>query len=383
MQKLLRSIPYQVQTAVMSAVFALPESARRLIAGPPIKIDGQELALDAQLLLRLHQLAGHAGLAAGTPEGARAAMTASVPLVAGPRIDLVDARDLLIPGDAGPIPARLYRPEGLAEGSPLLVYYHGGGWVAGDLESHDNLCRFLARHADVRVLAVDYRLAPEHPFPAAVDDALAAYRYAVAHAEELGVAPARIALGGDSAGGNLAAVTAYRSVRAGDPRPAFLMLIYPAVDATTRRRSRELFGHGFLLTDADMDWFMDQYCPDPQAHPDPRLSILLAEDLSVLPPTYLAMAGFDPLRDEEEVFAQRLTEAGVSVVVRRHLDLIHGYANMLGVGRRFREAVFEAVGALRAGLALNPATATGNGGPVAGSAPDRRPPNDDAGQVSS
>ncbi|GDY30697.1 alpha/beta hydrolase [Gandjariella thermophila] len=383
MPTLPRSIPYRVQAAVLRAVFALPEPVRRLIAGPPLRIDGQELALDAQLLLRLQSLVEQDGLAADTPEAARAAMAASVPMVAGERIEPVDARDLLIPGDAGPIPARLYQPEGLAEGSPLLVYYHGGGWVIGDLESHDNLCRFLAKHAGVRVLAVDYRLAPEHPFPAAVDDALAAYRYAVAHAEELGVDPARIALGGDSAGGNLAAVTAHGAATRGEPRPTFLLLIYPAVDASTRRRSRELFGHGFLLTDSDMDWFMGHYCPDPESHRDPRLSILLAEDLGVLPPTYLAMSGFDPLRDEDEEFAKRLAESGVSVVVRRHDDLIHGYANMLGVGRRFREAVFEAVGALRAGLALSPAGATGNGGPAAGAAADRGSPGDGADQVTS
>lgn len=347
------SIPLAVQALVLRAAFGMPERVRRLIAGPPVRLDGQELALDAQLLLRLQRLAGADGLAADTPARARAMMALSTPLIAGPRVEPVRARDLAIPGDGGPIPARLYQPEGLAEGSPLLVYYHGGGFVIGDLDTHDNLCRFLARHAEVRVLAVDYRCAPEHPFPAAPEDSLNAYRYAVGHAAELGADPARIALGGDSAGGNLAAVTAHAAARYGEPRPAFLLLFYPAVDASRRRRSRELFGNGFLLTDADMDWFMDHYCPDTSQRADPRLSILLADDLGGLPPTYLAMSGFDPLRDENEEFVRRLTESGVSVVVRRHDDLIHGYASMLGVGRRFREAVFEAVGALRTGLALH------------------------------
>jgi acetyl esterase len=381
MSKLGRSIPVTIQTAVLRAVFGLPERARRLIAGPPVRVDGQELALDAQLLLRMQQLAGGAGLAADTPEQARAMMAASVGMVAGSRIEPVHARDIEIPGDAGPIPARLYQPLGLADGSPLLVYYHGGGWVIGNLESHDNLCRFLAKHAQVRVLAVDYRLAPEHQFPAAADDALTAYRYAVEHAEDLGIDRAAIALGGDSAGGNLAAVTAYTAAKNGEQRAAFLLLIYPAVDASTRRQSRELFGNGFLLSDADMDWFIGHYCPDKASHTDPRLSILLADDLGVLPPTYLAISGFDPLRDEDLVFAEKLARSGVSVAVRRHDDLIHGYANMLGIGARFREAVFEAVGALRAGLALQTA-GTGNGA-AARSAPGRRSPKSRKGQVTS
>ncbi|WP_433267401.1 alpha/beta hydrolase [Actinosynnema sp. CS-041913] len=344
MSKLAESLPPGVLAGALRFLFGLPAPLRRLIAGRPITLDGQRLHPEAQLLLRLQQLSGE-DWQTTTPAANRTALTRSTALVSGPIVDGLTVRAVSMDGVAG----RFYTPHGLPEGSPLLVFYHGGGWVSGDLDSHDNLCRFLAAEAGVRVLSADYRLAPEHPFPAAADDARTAYEWAVAHAAELRVDPARIALGGDSAGGNLAAVTA---LHAGDVKPVFLLLFYPAVDATVRRRSRELFGNGFFLTDQKMDWFLDHYAPSRDSHTDPRLSVLLAEDLSGLPPTYLATAGFDPLRDEGEAFAEKLAAQGVPVVLRRYEGLFHGYANILGVGGVFREAVAEAVGALRTGLAL-------------------------------
>jgi acetyl esterase len=164
------------------------------------------------------------------------------------------------------------------------------------------------------------------------------------------VDPARIAVGGDSAGGNLAAVTSQVTTRRGGPAPKFQLLFYPATDFSTRRRSRDLFGVGLFLTDADMDWFEGHYVPAGTDLTDPRLSPLLAEDLSGLPPAYIATAGFDPLRDEGEAYAKRLQEAGVPTALSRQPDLMHGYVSFLGVGRRFREATMEAAGALRLGL---------------------------------
>ncbi|GGP36532.1 alpha/beta hydrolase [Saccharothrix coeruleofusca] len=347
MSKFADAIPAGVVAGALRFAFGLPKPLRRLITGPPIVVDGQRLHPEAQLLLRLQQLGGQEWRT-DTPAANRAALSRSNLLVAGPPVPGVAVRPVTMDGVRG----RLYTPHGLAAGSPLLVFYHGGGWVSGDLDSHDNLCRHLAVEAGVRVLSADYRLAPEHPFPAAVDDALTAYAWAAAHADELGADPSRLALGGDSAGGNLAAVTALHARDEHGPRPVFLLLFYPAVDATARRRSRDLFGDGFFLSDEKMDWFADHYAPQREVRADPRLSVLLAEDLSGLPPTYLATAGFDPLRDEGEAFAEKLARQGVPVVLRRHEGLFHGFANILGVGGVFREAVSEAIGALRTGLAL-------------------------------
>ncbi|MBO0839348.1 MAG: alpha/beta hydrolase [Sciscionella sp.] len=340
-------------TAGARAVFGLPRPVRRLLAGRPIRRDGQTLDLDMQLMLRLAKVAGESLAHGGDVATARALLDANAQIGGGRRIEPIAVRELSINTGEQPIAARLYTPEGLTERSPLLVYYHGGGWVVGSLDSHDNLCRFLAQHANIRVLSVDYRLAPEHRFPAAVDDALAALRYAHSNARALHIDPSMIALGGDSAGGNLAAVTAHLAARAGGPTPAFLLLFYPAVDNTVRRRSRDEFAHGFYLTDEHIKFYSDHYCPDVEVrNTDPRFSIGIADDLSGLPPTYLATAGFDPLRDEGEAFARRLTDAGVPVVLRRHSDLLHGFASMLAIGDRGREAVAEAVGALRTGLAI-------------------------------
>jgi acetyl esterase len=351
MSSLLSRVPLSVQGAALHAVFALPQPARRLLAGPQIRKDGHELALDAQLLLRMLALTD-INLSGVTPEAARAQMEAGRTILGGPIVPGVRTRNLNLPAGGGTLPARLYEPTNLPPGSPLLVYFHGGGWVIGSVDSHDGVCRYLAHQANLRVLSVGYRLAPEYPFPIAADDASAAYRYAVERAEALGADPAAIAVGGDSAGGNLAAVVCLDAVRYGGPRPVFQLLFYPATDPSVRRRSRDLFADGFFLTDADMTWFEDHYCPDVATRRDPRVAVLLADDLRGVPPTYLATAGFDPLRDEGNAFADRLRDAGVPVVKRQHDDLIHGYASFINLGTRFREAVSEAAGALRTGLAL-------------------------------
>ncbi|TDD08145.1 alpha/beta hydrolase [Saccharopolyspora terrae] len=352
MPNVIEALQPTLEGAAMRAVFALPQPIRRLIAGAPIRIDGQELALDAQLLLKLQKLTGQTGLAASTAEKARAGMAHATKITAVAPLGGVVVAERTIPTDNGDLPARLYRPQDLTETGPLLVFYHGGGWVIGDLDSHDDLCRFLAKHAGIRVLSVDYRLAPEYPFPAALDDALAAYSYAVNNAADLGSSSDAIAVGGDSAGGNLAAAVALQTTRSGEQKPVMQLLLYPAVDATRRRRSRELFGNGFLLTDHDMTWFMDQYSPVESERGDPRLSVLLADDLTELPTAYVVTCGFDPLRDEGEAYAKALSDAGVPVVARRFPDLIHGFANIRPVGHRFEEALFEIVGTVRAALDL-------------------------------
>lgn len=351
MHSLLELIPLPVQAAVARVLFGLPERAQRALAGPPVRVDGQQLDTEAHLLLRLsaHRAIG------GTVARGRQRLRRTTRLVGGPPIGQVHSQDVTIPSPAGAVPARLYRPAGLPAPSQLLVYYHGGGWVEGDLDTHDNVCRFLGKHAGLAVLAVHYRRAPEHPFPAAVNDALVAFRYAVASAGELAVDPAAIAVGGDSAGGNLAAAVGL--LAGADPvPPAFLLMIYPATDATVRRPSRQLFGSDFLLTEERIDFFLGHYVPDRADYPDPRVSPLLAslDELGRLPPAYLATAGFDPLRDEGELFAARLAEAGVPVALRRFAGQFHGFANVLAFGRSGREAMHEIASALRTGLALRP-----------------------------
>ncbi|MEU9045510.1 MULTISPECIES: alpha/beta hydrolase [unclassified Kitasatospora] len=343
-------LPVRIQAAVVRGAYALPEGLRRAIVGKPVVRDGQTLALDAQLILTLQRLSKAALVMPGGVGPSRAAMEYARHLVGGPTLRSVAARAVGIPQEQGELAATLYTPDGLAEGSGLLVYLHGGGWVVGSRASHDHVARFLAQRAQVRVLSVEYRLAPEHVFPAAAEDALAAFDYAHAKAADLGADPERIAIGGDSAGGNLAAVATQEAVRRGGPAPVFQLLLYPAADASVRRPSRELFADGFFLTSADMDWFADRYAPDHADRTDRRLSPLLAGDLSGLPPAYVGTAGFDPLRDEGEAYARALQEAGVAVRLSRQPDLIHGYASYLGVGHRFREATAEAAEALRKAL---------------------------------
>ncbi|MBS1847738.1 MAG: alpha/beta hydrolase [Actinobacteria bacterium] len=224
---------------------------------------------------------------------------------------------------------RVYRPFTVVDEMPGIVYYHGGGWVTGSLVSHDGTCRVLAAEADCVVVAVDYRLAPEDPFPAAVDDAVAAYRWTVEHARELGVTDGRIGVMGDSAGGTLAAVVAQQVASVADvPAPAAQGLIYPATDAHLSSRSIEVFADGFFLSRADMEWFRARYLPDEATWDDVRASPLLAEDLSGLPPALVATAGFDPLRDEGDAYAHRLADAGVRVVHRCYDDMVHGFFGM-------------------------------------------------------
>jgi acetyl esterase len=347
----------RIESAAARGVMALPERAQRVLAGRPIVVDGQQLHVEAQLTLRLIDLVGGGqDLEGMTPAQARSQLRQDTRRVAGPKLDGVNASDTSVSGATGPLRARLYAPDHAdAEAGSLLVYFHGGGFVTGDLDTHDRACRYLARQSGARLLAVDYRLAPEHPFPSALDDALTAFRYAAEHAGELGADPARIAVGGDSAGGNLAAGVARITARATGPRPAFQLLFYPWLDLSSKRESYVWFREGFYLTETDLDWHRRHYLAAQDDALDPRCSPLLADDLTRLPPAYIATAGFDPLRDEGEEYAHRLRAAGVPVALRRHRGLFHGFFNTIDVGRAGREAVLEASGALRLGLSGNPA----------------------------
>lgn len=333
----------------------MPSRLQRLLFGPPARIDGQVLAPEIQALVRLASLTRDESASAYgklTPAQARARIRAGAVAAAGQKRSLPTVSDLEIPGVAGTIPARFYDPGGLGlEKRPLILYFHGGGWTIGDLDTCDSVCRFLALNVPATVLSVDYRLAPEHPFPAAVEDALAAFDWAAVDNRRLGADPDRIAVAGDSAGGNLAAAVSLLARDNGGPRPAMQALIYPVTDAVGGQQSRTTFAKGFLLAKADMDWFEHHYLQPGTDQADPRVSMLRAENLAGLSPAYVTTAGFDPLRDEGEAYAERMQEAGVEVTLRRHPDLIHGFANLTAVSSTARTAMLELASALRTGLA--------------------------------
>ncbi len=340
---------------VLKRACGLSPRLQRRLFGPPPKVDGQILASDIQVLIKLAELSGDSSFTGGLPpQEARAQnRRGAAATTAQPPIPMARVEALTVPGQGGPVPARFYVPGGRPAGipAPLVVYFHGGGWVIGDLDTHDGVCRFLAAAAGATVLSIDYRLAPEHPFPAAVEDAWAGFAWAEANAAELGIDAARIAVAGDSAGGNLAAVVSLLAKAAGGPMPAMQLLIYPPTDSAGDLPSRQLFSEGYLLTKNDMDTFERHYLPPGTDATDPRVSILLAPDLTGLPPAYVATAGFDPLRDESEAYALRMREAGVQVALRRHPGLIHSFANLTAVSRSSRGAMLEVAGALRMGLA--------------------------------
>jgi acetyl esterase/lipase len=325
---------------------------RLLAGGRSVTIDGNTLDPTLQLMLSAQRALGINGLVHGDDAVASRTLMREMCLgFAGPQVH-VGVSHVWIPGPAGQIAARHYRPA-TAEPAPLLVFYHGGGWTIGDLDTHDALCRLICRDADIHVLSIDYRLAPEHPAPAAVDDAYAAFRWAHEHAGELGAIPGKVAVGGDSAGGNLAAVVS-QLARDGDaegPEPALQWLLYPRTDFTARTRSLSLFADGFLLTKHDIDWFEAKYLGSSDVEPtDPRVSPLLADTLSGLPPALIATAGFDPLRDEGDRYAAALRAAGTAVDLRSMRSLTHGFASLFPLGGGSAVATTELVSALRAHL---------------------------------
>lgn len=354
---------------LLRAALALPRPVMRLVAGPRVVYDGQLLDVETQWMLRLRRLAGHPPAESLPVEVGRRVVSREA-RVAGGRQPVGSVHELEVPGGAGPRAARLYEPRAAVAGpgapdgpagsavrrTPLLVYLHGGGTVYGDLDSHDAVCRFLAERAATRVLAVDYRRAPEHPFPGAVEDAWAAYRWVVDHADSLGADPDRLAVGGDSAGGYLAAVVAMRAARAALPLRVQL-LVYPLTDVVEHSRSRRDLGEGFFLTEAfiqvaERSWLGGEPGDPGAADPaDPEVSVLRTRELpGGLAPALVVTAGFDPLRDEGEAWAARLADGGVEVVLRRYPDLVHGFLNVVGAGRRQRAAVAEVAALLRAAL---------------------------------
>ncbi|HXP73710.1 MAG TPA: alpha/beta hydrolase [Stellaceae bacterium] len=307
---------------------------------------------DAQRILDLIREAGRPPYETLTPQEAREVYRAGRRILQPDPQKVAEMRDLEAPAPHGTIPLRLYRGIGTERGAilPALVYFHGGGWVIGDLDTHDGVCRVLANAAGCAVISVDYRLAPEHKFPAAVDDAVAATEWIAAHAGTLGIDANRLAVGGDSAGGNLAAVVALVARDRGGPRLRHQLLLYPATDfVTSDDPQRERF-EGFPLNVVTMNWFRDHYLRGPADYSDWRASPLRASDLRGLPPAYVLTVGFDPLHAEGEAYASRLRDAGVPVQHRHIAEQMHGFLTMGKIIAAARPATEQAAAAVRAAL---------------------------------
>jgi acetyl esterase len=343
-----RTLRQRFEFRAARLLFSLPAAVQvRLSGRPPVVVDDCTLHPQMQLLLALRNLWRGPSITEQTPDAARANFRNDTATIAGRPIAIGSVTDIAIEAAHGAIAARHYAPAG-SGARALLVYYHGGGFVLGDLDGHDGLCRRICRDADMHVLSVDYRLAPEHRFPAAVDDAFAAFRWVCAHATELGALPDRIAVGGDSAGGNLAAVVSQKAMAAGGPVPCAQVLLYPALDRTVERRSLELFREGYLIGRADIAWYHLQYTGSTVAQPDPAQNPLLAKDLAGVAPALIVTAGFDPLRDEGEAYADVLRQADVPVVLKRYDGMLHGFCSMATISPACDEAVSEIVAELRA-----------------------------------
>jgi acetyl esterase len=267
----------------------------------------------------------------------------------GPAEPVASVADRSVPVAGGEIGVRVYTPEGTGP-FPCLVYFHGGGWVAGDLNTMDRPCRTFANGAGCVVVSVDYRCAPEHRFPTAADDSYAATKWVADNAAELGIDPARIALGGDSAGGNLTAVVSQMARDKGGPPIAFQLIIYPVIDFSFDTASYRELTDGYGLTQPMMEWFWEQYLADPADGANAYASPIRATSLAGLPPAAVLVAGFDPLRDEGIAYGDALRAAGVPVAATCFDDMVHGYLQMGAVSAGARRAVAATVAALREGL---------------------------------
>ena len=309
------------------------------------------LKLDPQAKALLDRVAAVGGPAMWevSPVEARQLYANARKATGGSPAEVAQVENLSAPGPGGPIPLRYYRPHGSARTDklPVIVFYHGGGWVVGDLDTQEVPCRAIANATKCAVVAVDYRLAPEHKFPAAAEDAIAATKWVAAHAEKLGVDASRLAVAGDSAGGNLAAVVALALRDAGGPGIAMQVLIYPVCDMAMDTPSYTENAQGYGLTRASMEWFGDHYMRSKADATDWRVAPLRAATHAGLPPAYIISAGFDPLRDDAHAYSEKLRAAGVEVTYECFEGMIHGFVGMAGVLAAGGHAVYRIAQQLR------------------------------------
>ncbi len=346
-----KEIARELQGKVANLALRMPISWINILAGPSVAVDGRTLDGRTQWLLQLLARSGQPPIEKMSLAEARTGYDAFMLEMGGHPAPIGEIVDRTVEGTTGRLRVRIYRPaSAVARLLPAILYFHGGGWVMGSLEGYDLVCRYFCARSGCAVIAVDYRLAPEHKFPAAIDDAVAAYRWLASGAVGVGIDPARIVVAGDSAGGNVAAAAA-RLLR-DEPRPPCLQwLIFPNTDLGFATASYASLGDGFLLTRAAMEWFRGHYLGDPSQIDDPRASPLRADDLSRLPPALVYTAGFDPLRDEGHAYADRLSAAGVKTIHREFDSLIHGFVGLRGTVQAAARAMDDMVAGLRHELA--------------------------------
>lgn len=326
-----------IARAAARTISRLPTRVLRRMAGDPIEIDGNTLDLQMQVFA-----AAAAKQQSGTDptvEAIREGFDDLVAIAAHEPVGHVSTHDRTIPGPGGELAARIYHPASTEGAAPAIVWFHQGGYVIGGLDTDHALCTTLADRCGAVVVSIDYRLAPEHPFPAFVDDGVAAHRWVIDHAEGLGIDPGRVAVAGTSAGGMLAAVVCQQARVHGTPQPHAQILVYPGVDFTATGGSRESCAEVFPLTEATLQFFAHHALPDPAAANDVRASPGRAEELWGLAPAVVVTAGFDPLRDEGNAYAAALAAAGVKVVGRTEDSLTHSFTVFGGVSKEARRAV--------------------------------------------
>ena len=347
----LKEIAREFQGKAAHLALRMPISWVNIITGPPAAVDGRTLDGRTQWFLQLLARSRQPALHQRSVAEARTDFDTFMQLMSGRPAPVGEIVDRTANGSTGSLRIRIYRPaHSVARLLPTILYFHGGGFVIGSLEGDDLACRYFCARSGCAVVSVDYRLAPEHKFPAAIDDGVAAFRWLSAEAAQLGLDPSRIVLAGDSAGGTIAAVAA-QELR-GEPHPPCLQwLIYPATDLAGGTASHKSCGEGFLLTAADLEWFRGHYLNSPAEIDDPRASPLRAADLTGVAPALIFTAGFDPLRDEGEAYANRLTAAGVKTIHREFDTLIHGFIGMRGALQAAARAMDDMVAGLRHELA--------------------------------
>lgn len=335
-----------VQKFVLKTILSLPSPILRAMSGGGVVYRGGR-TLDPRFQFFAHAAQKMPSMTSLPPDVAREASAKGLAAVSGPPEPGVRTESLSIDGPGGKIPLRAYRPADQDASAPLIVFAHFGGGVIGDLETCHAFCGILAKLARTAVLSVDYRLAPDHRFPAGLDDVLAAYRWGRDNAARFGALPGTAAIGGDSMGGNFAAIVPQEMRRLGEPQPALQLLIYPAVDVASETASMSTYADAYPLSRPIMDWFMGHYM-GPDADPaDPRLSPNKTEDLTGLAPAVVITAGFDPLVDQGEAYAKRLQAAGVPVTYRCYDSLAHGFTAFTGAVPAADAACREVAGLVR------------------------------------